>query len=426
MSLISFKFENDEFVCANEGKQYIEKATINEFAKNIKKLYELKKEINKSDDPDSYLDAYNNKIDGNKNKNKYWLSVQDAKKKLLSFHSDEYSKLIAALKNFKHDILIAGSSVLASVCSSNCFEPNDVDLYIKNVDYKRILDFDEFIKTTYSDNQILLIRRPLTITWMILENNQIKMKLQLNTTVFKSWSNVFISYHCDFVCIGYDVLNDKIITLKNRWNNFINNYNKISTLCTNVNSIDNDQTLVSSSKKYMNRGFMTIPVYIKGLNACFVKKNKNGKSNGNSDGNSDGNDVNDYTIDMSGDDDSTKKNDNNEEKTIVSELVKTYSGLIDVIFTNDISKIVDEKLEFPKLEELCNISPIDDYIVSIINYESFDETVCPITLDSYCVGVKNINCSHIISLKALMFDDLEKCPICREKYLPKLCFTKKN
>jgi len=421
MSLVTFALENDDLKFVSNGGSNLHTINTKTYEKYINDLFGLQKYIVESDDPDSHLEIYDHQIFDNIVKKKYNMESQlfrsqdDAKKKLCSYHNDEYMKLITEFQKFKHPIMIAGSSVLAAVSHKLNFEPNDIDLYIRNIDYEKIVEFDGLIKTIYPNNKILIIRRPLTITWVVLDGDKILINLQLNTTKFKSWSNVFISYHCDFVCIGYDVSSEKIIILKHRWHHYADNYYE-NTICVNINSIDNEQTLISSSKKYMNRGIPTVPVYITGYKTTFVKKHVDNVHN-----------VNSISLNMSNDENNNDNNGDEESKNdesndIVKKMVRTYSGLIDVIFTSNICKIIDEKIDFPHIKDLKNITPVDDYIVSIINHESFDESVCPVSLDSFCVGVKNINCQHVISLKALMFGGLDKCPICREKFEPKLCF----
>jgi len=136
--ILILKHTDDDFEHVNGDNYYIDQGQLTHYKSIMKQLYNLRNKISKSFDPDLYLEVYSDtmmekKLNCTPKHKRYeyqdlLLSHNNAIKKLHTFHSNEYARILKNLKEFKHDILLGGSSVLAAVFSKNTFEPNDVDL----------------------------------------------------------------------------------------------------------------------------------------------------------------------------------------------------------------------------------------------------------------------------------------------------------
>ena len=103
---------------------------------------------------------------------------------------------------------------------------------------------------------LLVVRCPIVVTWYIYENGYIVDQIQANILNINSWSEIFVTYHSDIVCIGYDVMLQKFLYLKNRWDNIVNT-DKVHVF-SNVFSCDSKSSLKRSVEKYRERGFKCV------------------------------------------------------------------------------------------------------------------------------------------------------------------------
>lgn len=159
--------------------------------------------------------------------------------------------LINKLKLLEIDSLIGGSIPLSCVLKSS-FETNDIDLYIKNVNLDILLKVENVIKELVKIKELIVVRGPLTITWHLTTIYNDYYIVQVNILKIESWAELFISYHSDIVCLGYDILKSQFVYLKGRWDNItINKSHSFSAIF----NIDNPYTLKKACGKYKNRGF---------------------------------------------------------------------------------------------------------------------------------------------------------------------------
>ena len=212
----------------------------------IENMINLTKSVIQSQSRDDFLEIYNND-----NKHVKFHNVNTAKNKLFSFKNGLYGKIISEIKNQQLDCMIAGSSSLSSIIDfTRCsylkkFLPNDIDIYMKNATEDNIIKLDNLIRELFPKNIIIIVRRPITVTWYVFNNNitlpankkvdddnELEIQIQLNVLKYSSWSEVFIDYHSDIVCVGYEVLSDEFIFMKERFCNFMKNFpsNYIITL----------------------------------------------------------------------------------------------------------------------------------------------------------------------------------------------------
>jgi len=103
-------------------------------------------------------------------------------------------------------------------------------------------------------------------------------KIQLNLFSVKSWSQVFLVYHTDLVCIGYEVLTNKFIYMKNRFENILT---KQVHYFSNIFNFDSGCSLQEACLKYISRGFNCQIILLRSQPETSEKKEKKqGKMNG--------------------------------------------------------------------------------------------------------------------------------------------------
>jgi len=346
---------------------------------------------------DSHLQAYNINILKN---NEILNTFKKASSRLYSFSNNEYKKIINAFYENNIDILIAGSSCLSAVMKERKYQymPNDIDIYIKNINYDKIIDIDNILHKIYSDKQIYCVRRPITMTWWVFDNQtkDIIIEIQLNLLQIKSWTEVFAVYHSDLVCIGYDILNKNFVFHKQRWNNFIMNYNK-KIYMTEIFNCDNKQIIYRAAQKYITRNF-DIEVII------------NGTSN-------DDNMTFSDTVNFS--DLGIEKNCNN----IIFHLQKYYHKCDDFHIDIIINNLIKENENPPSLidiHETINTNPFFEIPYNMEIKENSKSPIlieCPVLIENTNLIVCNYNCYHPISLKAYLINNFDKCPLCRIPFI---------
>lgn len=186
------------------------------------------------------------------------LDYKKAKERL--YHNKNIAFFIKNLKLCKIDTLIGGSMGLYCVYKKANFIPGDLDLYIKEINKKKLLLLEDIIYKSFKINKIVVVRNPITMTWYInyydsansdIVNENI-MTIQINLLNITSWAEVFITYHTDLTCIGYEVSSNKFIYLIDRWDNTFNS--KIHYF-TNILNLDFPSSLINACIKYKNRGF---------------------------------------------------------------------------------------------------------------------------------------------------------------------------
>lgn len=408
-----------EYQCKKRGDQLEFKQIGKKYSNNInkmvtrylQKLNELKENIIKSKNPDEFLSYFNNnpceicrKEKMNCISNKIFISPTQAYYRLLTFQNGIFGDVIRELEMSNMDVLIAGSSGIASVLKITDkfkgFEPKDMDFYIKNISDEKIRCFDDIIRKVFHEDKIIIVRRPLTLTWWIYDNyDNYKTEIQLNMLSVKSWSEVFVVHHSDLVCVGYDIRSKEFVTLTQRWNNLIQSYPHV--WFSNLNSNENMDTLESSAKKYYNRGFDCLVIKV----TKDIMKNYNQINLNVSDGiNSTGM----YNI------------------SIYDKLVVTYQKCQDIIISDTVHHLYDKFL-FPEYIKMDTLTENDRFIKFILEYESPEGQECPIIMEKYNIGVANKNCKHDISLKAyILMKKIKECPICRAKFDPEICYRKRT
>jgi len=151
------------------------------------------------------------------------------------------------------NLMISGSTALACVIKNSTIVPHDIDLYMKDNDHNTVCQIDEAIRQTYS-TEIIITRTQYTINWFLKDaefTNYPNVQLVLPTV--RHWSEVFSSYHCDLVCIGFLVGEEKFIYGKGRWDRFYET--GVSYGTTSFIDEEYKSRVIDAVAKYRNYGF---------------------------------------------------------------------------------------------------------------------------------------------------------------------------
>lgn len=165
------------------------------------------------------------------------------------------SKFIDNLLSNKMDIMIGGSIGLLCTHRGCNFEPNDMDLYLKYIDSDKIKKIESIIYQSFIFRSIVVVRTFITITWLIQSMTDEISSIQLNLMNIKSWAEVFITYHADLTCIGYEILTNKFVYLDNRWNNILQND---TNYFSNILNMESANFIYKAASKYQQRGFICV------------------------------------------------------------------------------------------------------------------------------------------------------------------------
>ena len=107
------------------------------------------------------------------------------------FKDDYLQKIILGLQKNNLKSLIGGSMGIYCVLTKfslkkNKFSPNDIDLYIYDLDQNKLKILDDIIKSIFNDNTIIYTRSPYTVSWYIQLDDRVFI-LEVNIFKFKLW-----------------------------------------------------------------------------------------------------------------------------------------------------------------------------------------------------------------------------------------------
>lgn len=336
----------------------------------------------------------------------YFCGTVSALEKLKSYPDGEsfYGKFISYIQNHTNlQILIGGSSSLAAVLR-NTFKPNDIDIYIKNIDEAQVLQLDDVIKSLFPDCVSFIIKKQITLTWIILKNNKIIWKIQLSTMLINEWVEVFSCYHSDIVSLGFEIQKNCFICLKPRWNNFVDRFTTGKTLYfTSIFNCDTTQMLLYGANKYFTRGFNVCAILSMDLSDSANNDSTNINTSVNATDNN--NSI------MSGDIE-VNHNDNNYD---------LYKYLAQFCNNENFAVISNIHNAFPICENKIIYLRMRKYDIKniVINPSLQNGIDCPILLECQDFFVKNC-CGHMLSVRSFIIckqkgHEINICPFCRAK-----------
>lgn len=403
MRTINIVNDNGEYI----GDKKYGSSTNTYIIENLKFLDQLRDEISNSIMMDSFLAEYNKIFHELGDKTKILSNENVAKHRLFSFHEGLLELLVNELSECNFETMIGGSSGIASVLKRTeifkGFEPSDIDLYVKNISGEKIITIDNIIRKITQENHIFIVRRPLTLTWWIYDKfENFIAEIQLCSLHINSWAEIFAYYHSNVVSIGYDIKKACFVVLEKRWNNFINEYPNVNIANVPKFSQSNIEFI---GNKYTARGFncTVINIIDKNVAKNIVTKKRIKK-----------NTTNVFTPSGT----THKTNKTNTDKKILPLLKEIYKYCDNVLFSDNISDLVDIKNQIFLAYNQFNTEEEEKYMRCFTCHECDVDNECPITLEKYRTSIFNKNCCHEISLKAGIYVDIDCCPICRSSYVP--------
>ena len=328
------------------------------------------------------------------------------KAKKILFKNDVCKTLCQKLKEKEIKIMIGGSSGLAACYKPVTFQPNDIDMYVKNLHIDDVIKIEQCIKEIFPNTNLIVIRNVITLTWIVYKKKEILYEFQLNILRINSWSEVLISTHSDIVAVCYDVLEDKFVYLKKRWESILDR-EKVHFF-SDILTCDTGKSLFKATKKYVNRGFNCKTIFI-GSNG--VPYNEHNLVSGDGNGSVVGLKLFKFL----------------KEKYIgISNIQFGLSG-IDLIKNLSNDKGIIDSFDILNLWKLHS-DENKAFFESPSKIELTDGIECPIEIEKHVVLVKNEKCPHSISMRAHLSSqlDIKKCPLCRKKFVPKLSFFRKT
>lgn len=170
----------------------------------------------------------------------------EATRRLHALHNGLIATFIQYALPHSHelDILIGGSTPLSVVYKKSEFYPSDMDIYIKQINHDKIIILDRIIQQTISTLkhpcQYIIIRKPLTMTWVIYhaQSHTVLHKIQLCLFYMNIWSEMFTVCHSDIVSTGYDIMAQQFVLFYPRWKRLLK--------CMNGYDIENGITIEST------------------------------------------------------------------------------------------------------------------------------------------------------------------------------------
>lgn len=172
------------------------------------------------------------------------------------------SKLIESLKMNNIKFIISGSTVLSSLLKDINFSPTDIDFYLIKPEPSDIKKFDKVVHDVYGEFKIIITRTKYLLNWWIIDCPHAPT-IQLILPMVEHPIDIFVTYHSDMVCVGYD--GEKFIYAKGRFDNFV------KTKCGYITSLFQEESfhwkLLKIYTKYSLRlgylyeiSFIDIPV----------------------------------------------------------------------------------------------------------------------------------------------------------------------
>lgn len=368
-------------------------------------------QVNTSNDKDTFL-GYINTLKNDQ------LYRNDAATQRL-FKNIKIAKLCNEFNFDDLNVLIGGSTAMTAVYKAANFIPNDLDLYIKNISYDKLCKVEKAIKKVFSDCRIIVIRNVITITWIIYKNNNLIYQIQMNILKIHSWTEIFTTYHSDITCMGYDVAKCCFVYLKGRWENILEK-DRIHYFC-NILNCDTSKSLNKSVEKYISRGFLCKAVFIgeESINNVTLNKlapygqyNRYRRLINMSDPEAD---IDDFGI-----------NDNNTQNGVIKYLLSKYLHIENIFYSTSVKHLFPDTI-IPSginLWKLGKQNEYHDFLIqpSNINLNCKNEkncicdNICPIEMTHHNIFVKNKYCDHKLSLRAYIYNPINKCPLCRKNF----------
>lgn len=392
-------------------KKMINQQETNNCVLYLKRIFELSLKISshndKNNDKNKFISDY---VKPNSN---HFVSESNALIKINQFYNGNFKNFISIAQNYSNEIeiLIAGSTPLASVLNTEySFVPGDLDIYVIDLDEKKLYLIDKIIREAFVNKKIILIRKLLTISWVIDLTPNILM-IQLSMTKINHWSEKLGYTHSDMTSLGFDINKNKFICLTERWNCFVSclDNNEPQYFCNILVMSEENNQLHNATLKYKKRGFQTEMISSKMLNLSnqtnpIVTQNHN--------------------LNVSGDGNHHSHLKNEIHEKFKNELISyVYSSCFYYDLYKISSNVFDFDIDFQLIPKLINLRKIHNTNVLSALENDVAKTlkakeICPIIIENTNLFVKS-SCKHEISLQSLITSYKKNvpiivCPLCRK------------
>uniref|UniRef100_A0A6C0C917 Uncharacterized protein n=1 Tax=viral metagenome TaxID=1070528 RepID=A0A6C0C917_9ZZZZ len=212
--------------------------------KLFSKIYN--KQLYVNEDADELLGNYRNLLPH---------TTLNSKKKALSklYAINPYMRMfVKKVKIAGLDILIAGSAALSCVWKTAQFVPNDLDIYILDLQCGDLQKLEDVLYQTFDIAHCAVVQNPLTTTFHIQVFSGEIYSIQLNMFNIKSWAQIFVVYHSNITCIGYEILTNRFLYMQDRFENVLHCGTQYFS---NILNFDSEDSLSNAASKYASRGF---------------------------------------------------------------------------------------------------------------------------------------------------------------------------
>jgi len=179
----------------------------------------------------------------------------NSKKKALSklYSINPYMRtFVNKIKTKNLDLLIAGSGALYCVWTDTNFMPNDLDIYINDMQENDMQILEDVLYQIFDIAYFAVTRNHLTTTFHIQVRSGKTYAIQVNMFKIKSWAQIFVTYHSNITCVGYEVLTNRFLYMQHRFDDVLNDGIQYFS---NILNFDNGETLAHAVEKYTARGF---------------------------------------------------------------------------------------------------------------------------------------------------------------------------
>ena len=324
----------------------------------------------------------------------------DYQQALTRLYSNNIMGLINNIKANNLDVLVGGSTAISSVYLSASFKPNDIDLYMKEINKDKLMLLEKIIYCTYHFKNIVVVRNQITVTWYLQLHDDTILSIQINIFKITSWAEIFICNQTDLTCIGFEIKSCKFLYLYDRWDNILT---APVHYFSNILNFDNLFTITKSALKYQSRGF-SCAIYPFDGQIPQLKERLYGIKNGES-------------CDISGS--PTKSIATNFLPHVLCKYRHVENSGNKILFGSTVDNVFGDEIPIPiiffavfKINKLLTLNtPLAQYVKDLFpsvrtyfdltsNYASLPSygSLCTVTSRPFTVGIKCRKCKEFVSL----------------------------
>ena len=344
--------------------------------------------VNESNNKDSFLEDVATLLPNPKLNASYI-----AKGKMLS---DKYLKKCCEYLISKNvDSMVGGSGPLSVVHKAAKFKPADLDLYVKNIDVNKIKIIDDMVHSVFQEYGVIIIRNIITVTWIIYDKSNFTLiyQVQVNLLKMSSWSEFLVTCHSDIVTVIYDILSEKFLFMKGRFDKMLKQ-NK--HYFSNILNCDTETSLTNAVNKYKERNFDSIKLYVPDIETSESKLNIS---------ETDGNSRHRHRYSPSA---------IHYDKDLISQLKEKYAGIVNIVYSTSIHEIydADDDKIIPPVKQMWKLKENDHKLF-------YDKPTKLVKHAKLCPQI-TAHCGHTMTLHRMIsvYNVYTVCETCRNVFNP--------